>query len=72
MCVFAATDSVGFLSSLKEAHEISKIVCEGVHADPEPVRHPHKVRVASEVSSKIFTSTFSTSDPFLMVTIKRS
>lgn len=67
-CVLAVNNIVARRSSLNPGFVNIRMVFETFHKLAEEVIRPHRVRVASDVSSKTLTSTFSTWDPALVVT----
>lgn len=67
-CVLVSIVSVGRPSVLRPGLDMSSMVDETFQADDDIARQFHNWRVASEVSSKTPTSTFSACLPFLVVT----
>lgn len=57
------------LSMRQPGDEMKRIVFEGSHVEALRAEGPQSVRVASEVSSKMFMFTSSLVTPFLFVTI---
>ena len=67
-CVPVVNDIIALRSSLNPGFVNRRMVCETFHELAEEVIQPHRVRVASDVSSKTLTSTFSALYPALVVT----
>lgn len=68
-CVLAVNNIVARRSSLNLGFVNKRMVFETFHRLAEDVMRPHSVRVASDVSSNTLTSTFSTWNPALVVTV---